>query len=86
LFRFRSIWGLILGSFGSGYAVWMYLTWLPAYLETQHHLSIAKTGLLATIPMLASVGGSLAGGYVTDRLAKGGMKPIRCGGMSPRLA
>ncbi len=76
LFRFRTTWGLILGSFGSGYAVWMYLTWLPAYLETQHHVSIAKTGLLAVIPMLASVSGSLAGGYMTDRLARSGMELI----------
>jgi len=76
LFRFRTTWGMILGSFGSGYSVWMYFTWLPAYLETQHHISIAKTGLLAAIPMLASVGGSLLGGYFTDRLAKSGVDLI----------
>lgn len=76
LFRFRTTWGMILGSFGSGYSVWMYFTWLPAYLETQHHISIAKTGLLAAIPMLASVTGSLAGGYFTDRLAKNGVDLI----------
>lgn len=76
LFRYRTMWALVLGSFGSGYTIWMYFTWLPAYLETQHHISIAKTGLLATIPMLASVAGSLAGGYFTDHLAKGGMELI----------
>jgi MFS family permease len=76
LFRFRTTWAMILGSFGSGYSIWMYFTWLPAYLETQHHMSIAKTGLLATIPMLASVTGSLAGGFFTDRLARRGMELI----------
>ncbi|GAC1342426.1 MAG: MFS transporter [Acetobacteraceae bacterium] len=73
LFEFRSMWGMILGAFCSGYAIWMYGTWLPGYLEMQHHVSIARTGLLAMIPLACSIVGSLIGGYVTDRLAHGGM-------------
>jgi MFS family permease len=71
LFRFRSMWGLMLGAFCSGYAVWMYQTWLPAYLEMQQHISIAKTGFLAMIPLIFSVLGAWAGGWVTDRFARG---------------
>jgi MFS family permease len=77
LFRFRSMWGMILGAFCSGYAIWMYGTWLPAYLEMQHHVSIAKTGFLAMIPLACSIVGSLTGGYVTDRLAHSGMSIVR---------
>ena len=73
LFRFRSMWGMILGAFCSGYAIWMYGTWLPGYLEMQHHLSIAKTGWLTMIPLACSIIGSLVGGYATDRLAHSGM-------------
>ena len=73
LFRCRTMWGMILGAFCSGYAIWMYGTWLPGYLEMQHHVSIAKTGVLAMIPLACSIGGSLIGGYATDRLAHGGM-------------
>ena len=62
LFRYRSMWGMILGAFCSGYAIWMYGTWLPGYLEMQHHVSIAKTGFLAMIPLIASIVGSLVGG------------------------
>ena len=69
LFGFRSMWGMILGAFCSGYAIWMYGTWLPGYLEMQHHVSIAKTGLLAMIPLACSIAGSLVGGWATDRLA-----------------
>jgi MFS family permease len=76
LFRHRSMWGMILGAFCSGYAIWMYGTWLPAYLEMQHHVSIAKTGLLAMIPLAASIVGSLVGGYATDRLAHSGMSLV----------
>lgn len=73
LFRYRSMWGMILGAFCSGYAIWMYGTWLPAYLETQHHVTIAKTGFLAMIPLGCSIIGSLCGGYVTDVLAHRGV-------------
>jgi MFS family permease len=76
LFQFRSMWGLMLGAFCGGYAVWMYQTWLPAYLEMQQHISIAKTGVLAMIPLLFSVLGAWAGGWVTDRLARGKMNLI----------
>ena len=76
LFRFRSMWGLMLGAFCTGYAVWMYQTWLPAYLEMQQHISIAKTGFLAMIPLIFSVLGAWAGGWVTDRFARGGMEIV----------
>jgi MFS family permease len=76
LFRFRSMWGMILGAFCSGYAIWMYGTWLPGYLEMQQHVSIGKTGFLATIPLACSIIGSLFGGYVTDRLARSGMSIV----------
>jgi hypothetical protein len=33
----------------------MYGTWLPGYLEQQHHVSIGKTGVLAMIPLGCSV-------------------------------
>ncbi|MDR3538533.1 MAG: MFS transporter [Acetobacteraceae bacterium] len=72
LFRFRSMWGLTLGAFCAGYAVWLYQTWLPAYLEMQQHISIARTGLLASIPLVCSILGAISGGWVSDRLARRG--------------
>lgn len=76
LFRYRTMWGLMLGSFCAGYAVWMYQTWLPAYLEMQQHISIARTGFLAMIPLAFSVFGAWAGGWLTDRLARGRMELV----------
>jgi MFS family permease len=73
LFRFRAMWVLMLGAFCTGYITWMYQIWLPAYLEMQQHISIAKTGFLASVPLLAAFFGALAGGYISDRLIKGGM-------------
>jgi MFS family permease len=76
LFRFQSMWGLMLGAFCTGYAVWMYQTWLPAYLEMQQHISIAKTGFLASIPLFCSIIGAWSGGWFTDQLNKRGMELV----------
>ena len=54
LFRFRAMWVLMLGAFCTGYITWMYQTWLPAYLEMQQHISIAKTGFLASVPLICA--------------------------------
>ncbi len=51
----------------------MYVTWLPGYLEGEHHISIARTGYLASIPLVCSMFGSFCGGYVSDRLIARGM-------------
>ena len=69
LFRFRTMWGLILGAFGTGYVMWMFQAWLPAYLEMQQHISIARTGLIGAIPWIFGIVGSLSGGYISDRLS-----------------
>jgi MFS family permease len=76
LFRFRSTWGLILGFFGNVYIGWMFIAWLPGYLEIQRHMSISKTGLIASIPFLCGLAGSLLGGWLADRLTHGGMTAI----------
>jgi MFS family permease len=59
------------------YMVWLYLTWLPAYLEHERHLSIAKTGWVVSIPYLFGTLGMLSSGYVADGLMARGMAPIR---------
>ncbi len=72
LLRFRSTWGLILGGFCVGYGLWMYVTWLPGYLESAYNVSIARTGYLASIPLIFAIAGSFFGGYVSDHLIKRG--------------
>jgi MFS family permease len=76
LFRFKAMWALMLGAFCTGYITWMYQTWLPAYLEMQQHISIAKAGFLASVPLICAFFGALVGGWVSDKLVKGGMDLI----------
>lgn len=76
LFRFRTTWGLAIGFFGVVYMGWLYLAWLPGYLELQRHMSIPKTGLVASIPFLFGVIGSIGGGWIADRLMERGFTPV----------
>ncbi len=76
LFRFRAMWALMLGAFCTGYITWMYQTWLPAYLEMQQHISIAKAGFLASVPLICAFFGAISGGYVSDWLVRRGVNLI----------
>jgi len=76
LFRCRTTWGMILGNFGNGYSFWLFQTWIPGYLEMERHISVARTGIYASIPMLCGIVGSLLGGYVVDLLAARGFTPL----------
>jgi MFS family permease len=73
LFRFRAMWALMLGAFCTGYITWMYQTWLPAYLEMQQHISIAKTGFLASVPLICAFFGAICGGYASDCMVRRGV-------------
>jgi len=77
LFRFKAMWVLMLGAFCTGYITWMYQTWLPAYLEMQQHISIAKTGFLASVPLICAFFGALTGGWLSDWMHERGMELIK---------
>jgi sugar phosphate permease len=76
LFASRTTWGMIFGFMGVIYMVWLYLTWLPAYLEHERHLSIAKTGWIVSIPYLFGTLGVLSSGFIADGLMAHGVAPI----------
>ncbi|GAB7521416.1 MFS transporter [Paraburkholderia sp. 2C] len=77
LFRKATTWGMIFGFMGVIYMVWLYLTWLPAYLEHERHLTIAKTGWIVSIPYLFGTLGMLSSGFIADGLMARGMAPMR---------
>jgi MFS transporter, ACS family, L-galactonate transporter len=77
LFRQKTVWGMMLGFSGVNYTAWLYLAWLPGYLQAAHHLSLAKTGWLAAIPFLMGSAGMLVNGAVADRLVRRGSDPLR---------
>ncbi len=45
-----------------------YASWFPAYLEKSHGVNTAEAGVLTSLPLLATVLGSLSGGAVSDAI------------------
>jgi sugar phosphate permease len=76
LLTLRATWGVLVGFVGYNYLDAIYRVWLPGYLEIEHHLSIARTGLVAMIPLTCAVLGSLSGGAFADLLARRGFSPM----------
>ena len=77
LFRLRTVWGLMLGFGGINYTVWLYMSWMPNYLQAEHHLSLAATGWIATIPFTCGAVGMLLSGVVADFLIRNGVAPVK---------
>jgi sugar phosphate permease len=77
LFANRTTWGMIFGFMGVIYMVWLFLTWLPAYLEHERHLSIAHTGWVVAIPYVFGTLGMLSSGFVADSLMARGLPLMR---------
>ncbi|NWC94401.1 MULTISPECIES: MFS transporter [unclassified Pseudomonas] len=73
LIKTPTLWGLALAQGCNVYTQYLFLTWLPSYLQDARHLTIAKSGLFTAIPyavagVLCIVLGKLSDHY----LKKGG--------------
>ncbi|EAA5258743.1 MFS transporter [Salmonella enterica subsp. enterica] len=76
LFRNKTTWSMIAGNFCIMFTIWVYLTWLPGYLETSLGFSLKQTGLIASIPFFAGILGVLCGGMISDRLIRKGVSAV----------
>ena len=76
LFAIPTTWAMMVGLFGLVYVSWLYVAWLPDYLERVRHVSTARTGILAALPQFAGFFGGVGGGYLSDWLARKNMDPI----------
>ncbi|WP_344864646.1 MFS transporter [Amycolatopsis ultiminotia] len=76
LFRYPTIWAMIIGGFCLQYVFWFYITWLPSYLESAQHFSISAAGLLSAVPYLAGGIAVVLGGRFSDALVRRGMRPM----------
>lgn len=77
LFKHRNTWFMVLGAFGIFYTVWVYLTWLPSYLQTARGFSLADSGWLASLPFLCGIVGVVFGGWLSSRLVQRGVGTVR---------
>ena len=67
-----TIWGILLAYFSVPYCTFLFLTWLPIYLNTYRHFKIVTAGLLSALPYLAAFVAYIFAGYLSDKMAEKG--------------
>ncbi|KKJ05942.1 MFS transporter [Burkholderia gladioli] len=72
LMKSPTLWGLALTQGCNVYTQYLFLTWLPSYLQVTRHLSITKTGMFAAVPYAVSVILCIAAGRLSDMYVKRG--------------
>lgn len=68
LLRYRQVWAIVLSRCITDPTWWLYITWLPKYLNDVRGFSLMKIGLFVWIPYLAADIGSLLGGWLSGYL------------------
>ena len=73
LLRIRQVWAIILARLIVDPIWWLFVLWLPEYLNKARGLSVKQIGMFAWAPYLAASAGSLFGGWLAGRLIRGGV-------------
>ncbi len=66
-----TLWGVALTQGCNVYSQYLFLTWLPSYLQSSRDLNIITTGIYVAIPYVIAVGLSIVTGRASDRLQRG---------------
>jgi ACS family glucarate transporter-like MFS transporter len=64
----RTMWGLALAEGCAVYTQYLFLTWLPSYLQDTRHLTILKTGLFTALPYAGAAILGIGLGRISDRI------------------
>ncbi len=73
LLRYSGTWVYIVGGVLTNPAWWFYNNWVPSFLNSKFHVSLLAVGLPLVLIYLLTDVGSIAGGWMSSRLIKGGM-------------
>lgn len=63
-----TIWGLVLSQAAIVYTLYLFLTWLPTYLQSTLQLSVFATGVFTSIPYLLTVVLGMLIAWASDRV------------------
>jgi len=79
ILRSPTLWKLCMMYFCYGYCLNVYLIWFPTYLNDHRHFDLKAMGFYAALPLLAGTLGDLAGGWLSDLIARrtGNLKMAR---------
>jgi ACS family hexuronate transporter-like MFS transporter len=68
LLKYRQVWAIVLARFVTDPVWWLYITWLPLYLNRIRGFSLKQIGMFAWLPFVAADAGSLLGGWISGYL------------------
>lgn len=68
LLKSKNMWFLSLSYPTYCYTIWIFMTWMPAYLVEARGFSLIKMGIFASLPLLAGTLGDTLGGWLSDKL------------------
>jgi MFS family permease len=71
LLRTRTLWGLALIGGADAYCSYLFLSWLPSYLQTARHLSLGTTSLYTALPYATAFVISISMAQISDRFLRG---------------
>jgi ACS family hexuronate transporter-like MFS transporter len=72
LFPHRQIWAFAIGKFLTDPIWWLYLFWIPDFLNRNHGLDLKSIGPPLVVIYLVADVGSIGGGWISSALIKGG--------------
>lgn len=64
----RTMWGLMLTQGAGAYTQYLFLTWLPNYLQAERGMTLLTSGTVMALPYIGSIVVSVAFGMLSDRL------------------
>lgn len=68
LLRSPSMWGLAISQGCGVYTVYLYLSWLPNYLQTARHLSIVQSGVFTSVPFFVGAAVIVLTNWIGDKI------------------
>jgi len=68
LLRSPSMWGLAISQGCAVYSVYLYLSWLPDYLQTARGLSIMKSGAFTSVPFFVGAAVIVLTNWIGDKI------------------
>jgi MFS family permease len=77
LLRSPAMWGVFISQGCLVYSLYLYLSWLPNYLQTARHLSLVQSGLYTSIPFFIATAVNIIANWAGDRLLS--VEAVRAG-------
>ncbi|KQQ35559.1 MFS transporter [Rhizobium sp. Leaf306] len=74
----KSVWGLVVTQACLVYTAYLFLTWLPSYLQSTRELSTMNTGYLTAVPYLITIVLGVMIAWTSDRILSS--ESVRAGG------